>query len=279
MRGTALVIGGGGFTAAAWEIGVLKGLADAGCDLSEAGLVVGTSAGSVTGARIAAGTTLDVLYEEETSGRPDPLDLHISLATTARYLLAALGARSSPASARRLGRFALAARTVTEDEVHEAIGKLLPVRDWPRRPLLVAAVDTATGEVTAFDAASGTGLPLAVAASCAVPGIWPPITAAGTRWIDGGVRSSVNAGLAQGCERAVVLAPIPNVPGPGPKAADEARALERSGTRTALLVPDRAARRAFGRNPLDARRRPAVARAGHAQGIAFAGRVTALWQD
>jgi predicted acylesterase/phospholipase RssA len=44
---TALVLGGGGITGIAWEIGVLAGLAEAGTDLSGADLVVGTSAGSV----------------------------------------------------------------------------------------------------------------------------------------------------------------------------------------------------------------------------------------
>ncbi len=47
---TALVLGGGGITGIAWEVGLLAGLAEAGVDLSGADLVVGTSAGSVVGA-------------------------------------------------------------------------------------------------------------------------------------------------------------------------------------------------------------------------------------
>ncbi len=49
MTRTALVLGGGGVTGIAWEIGILKGLADAGVDLTGADLVIGTSAGSVVG--------------------------------------------------------------------------------------------------------------------------------------------------------------------------------------------------------------------------------------
>ena len=50
-RGTsALVLGGGGITGIAWELGILHGLAEAGVDLTEADAVVGTSAGSVVGA-------------------------------------------------------------------------------------------------------------------------------------------------------------------------------------------------------------------------------------
>ena len=50
----ALVLGGGGITGIAWEIGVLAGLAGAGVDLTGADLVVGTSAGSVVGAQVGA---------------------------------------------------------------------------------------------------------------------------------------------------------------------------------------------------------------------------------
>ena len=77
------------------------------------------------------------------------------------------------------------------------------------RRLLITAVDAVTGEFTAFNAASGVSLVDAVGASCAVPGVWPPVTMAGRRWIDGGIRSPANADLAAECERIVVLAPLP----------------------------------------------------------------------
>src|SRR5215218_11175718 len=62
---TALVLGGGGITGIAWEIGLLAGLADAGIDLSTADLVVGTSAGSVVGAQVACGAELPFLYDRQ----------------------------------------------------------------------------------------------------------------------------------------------------------------------------------------------------------------------
>lgn len=68
-HGTALVLGGGGFTAMAWEIGVLKGLSDAGCDLTAADLVVGTSAGAVLGARITAGSGRTTCSRRRPTGR------------------------------------------------------------------------------------------------------------------------------------------------------------------------------------------------------------------
>lgn len=275
-HGTALVLGGGGFTAMAWEIGVLKGLADAGCDLTAADLVVGTSAGAVLGARITAGERPDDLFAQETDGTAYSPDLRIGLALTARYLWAALGSRSSAGSARRLGRFGRGAVRTGEEEVLAEIGRLLPAAAWPQRPLRIASVDADSGETGYFDRASGVELRRAVAASGAVPGIWPPIAARGRHWIDGGVRSGANPALAMGQARAVVLAPIPDVPGPHPGAAAETAALARTGVRTLLLTPDAAARRAFGRNPLDPARRPAAAEAGRAQGIARAGDVAAV---
>ena len=62
MTQTALVLGGGGITGIAWELGILKGLADAGVDLSGADRVIGTSAGSVVGAQVTSGAPLDDLY-------------------------------------------------------------------------------------------------------------------------------------------------------------------------------------------------------------------------
>ena len=65
MTQTALVLGGGGITGIAWELGILKGLADAGVDLSGADRVIGTSAGSVVGAQVTSGAPLDELYESQ----------------------------------------------------------------------------------------------------------------------------------------------------------------------------------------------------------------------
>jgi len=70
----------------------------------------------------------------------------------------------------------------------------------------VTAVDAATGEFRTFDRDSGVPLVQAVAASCAVPGVYPPVTIGGRRYVDGGMRSAANVDLAAGVERVVVLA-------------------------------------------------------------------------
>ncbi len=67
---TALVLGGGGITGIAWEVGVLAGLAEAGVDLTGADLVVGTSAGSVVGAQVTSGADLEMLFTASSSRPP-----------------------------------------------------------------------------------------------------------------------------------------------------------------------------------------------------------------
>ncbi|MBC8993292.1 patatin-like phospholipase family protein [Micromonospora chalcea] len=150
--------------------------------------------------------------------------------------------------------------------------------DWPAARLLVTAVDAASGEFVVFDADSGASLVDAVGASCAVPGVWPPVTIGDRRFVDGGVRSPVNADLAAGCERVVVLAPTRAAVGPMPRLSAQVTALRAAGARVAVVSPDRAARTAIGRNVLDPARRSASARAGFAQADTVADEVAGVWR-
>ncbi len=179
----------------------------------------------------------------------------------------------------RVGAMALAARTVDEHERRDIIGARLPSVEWPQWRLIVTAVDAATGELVLLDSSAGVGLLDAVAASCAVPGIWPPATVAGRRLIDGGIRSVTNADLAQGCDRVLVLAPLPGTGSAllGPTLAEEVAGLERDG---AVLVPaaDAEALAAVGANPLVPATRGPAARAGMRQGTAVAAAVRGLWE-
>ncbi|MFE9174113.1 patatin-like phospholipase family protein [Streptomyces kebangsaanensis] len=277
MADTALVLGGGGPIGGAWLVGVLAGLAEAGIDPGAADVVIGTSAGAVFGSRLASGVSPAELYERQLSGA-DAIRLPVTLGQTARFMWAALGSRDPERSVARLGRTALSARTGPESQVFDTIGPLLgDVRDWPAREVRITAVDALTGEVEAFDARSGVTLLEAVAASCAVPVVWPPVTVAGRRWLDGGCRSTANLQLARGCRRVVAVAPIPRAVGPHPSAARQAAELSGDGSRVVLLSPDRAARRAMGRDMTDDTRRPAAARAGRAQGVALAASVAEVW--
>ena len=114
-----------------------------------------------------------------------------------------------PAELRRVvGQRALAVQTVPEAERRAVIAVRLPQHGWPSRKVAVVAVEAHTGDARVFDKDSGADLVDAVTASCAIPGIWPPVTIGGGRYIDGGTRSVVNADLAAGDQRILILAPM-----------------------------------------------------------------------
>ncbi|RBY94481.1 patatin-like phospholipase family protein [Blastococcus sp. TBT05-19] len=276
---TALVLGGGGITGIAWEIGVLAGLAEAGIDLTGADLVVGTSAGSVVGAQVTSGAPLEEMYGRQLEPPAQEKVARVGRGTLARYAWAMLTSRGRDVEfRRRIGALALAAEkaglTPTEQERLDVIGSRLVGKDWPERNLTITAVDAATGEFRTFDRDSGVPLLQAVAASCAVPGVYPPVTIEGRRYVDGGMRSAANADLAHGYDRLVVLAPIPR--GVGPLASVDAQV---SGmvSRVAVVAPDQASRTAIGRNVLDPAAREPAARAGRAQAAEAVARVADVW--
>ena len=276
----ALVLGGGGITGIAWEIGVLAGLAEAGVDLTGADLVVGTSAGSVVGAQLTSGADLETLFARQLEPPTGEQAARMTRSALLRYGLAALRSRRDDVGfRRRIGALALAAEraglTPTEQERLDVIGSRLVSREWPDRDLRITAVGAESGEFRVLDRTSGVPLLQAVAASCAVPGVYPPVTIDGRRYVDGGMRSAANADLAEGYDRVVVLAPIPR--GVGPLASVDAQVTGMV-ARVAVVSPDEAGRRAIGRNVLDPAARAGSARAGRDQAAGVAAEVTEVWQ-
>jgi NTE family protein len=275
----ALVLGGGGITGIAWEIGVLAGLAGAGTDLTGADLVVGTSAGSVVGAQLTSGEKLEEMYARQLEPATGEKAARLSRATLAQFGWAMLRSRGKDVEfRRRIGALALAAEkaglTPPEEERLDVIGARLAATQWPGRALVVTAVDAQTGEFRAFDRHSGVPLLQAVAASCAVPGVYPPVTIDGRRYVDGGMRSAANADLAHDYDRLVVLAPIPR--GVGPIASVDAQVTGMV-SRVAVVSPDRDSRTAIGRNVLDPAARAPSAEAGRAQAATVAARIAEVW--
>lgn len=276
--GTALVLGGGGLTGIGWESGILYGLAQAGVDLAAADLVVGTSAGSVVGAQLTSGLlTPQELYEHQLGDTAGEAVARLGAGLVARYAVAMVRSRDPQSYRRRVGALALAADTVGEAERRKVLEARLVSHAWPRRRLVVTAVDALTGELAAFDRESGAGLVDAVSASCAVPGVWPPVTVDGRRFIDGGIRSATNADLASGCKRVVILAPMAFGSGVVPSPAAQAARLREAGAQVLLITPSAQARKAFGRNVLDPSRRAPAARAGLAQAAEHAAQAAAVW--
>jgi NTE family protein len=270
-NGQALVLGGGGVAGISWITGLLAGLAEAGQDVTGADVVIGTSAGANVAAQLGSGLSLDELFARQV----DP-------ALQSRELMAVVdwekfavdmepytaGASTQAERMIGFGRFALDADTVPESERIAVIESRLPSRDWPVRPTKLTAVDCVSGELMIFDAASGVSLVEAVAASSAVPGIWPPVTIEGRRYMDGGVRSADNADLAEGFARVVVISPL-GLDSPLPTfmpLREVLASLKDGGAAVTLISPDEASAAAIGANALDPETRVPAATAGRAQG-------------
>ena len=268
----ALVLGGGGVTGIAWEIGVLLGLRDEGLDLVGADLTVGTSAGAAAGAQVLSGTDLEDLFARQLATDHHELAAELDLELLMRVFGELADGPIDTAKLARVGAHALAADTVPEAVRRAVIEHRLPSHAWPATALRLTAVDVHTGAFEVFDAGSGVELVDAVAASCAVPGVWPPVTIAGRRFMDGGVRSTVNADLAAGYDEVVVLAPLA-----GPTEAQVRVELDelRGSAAVALVTGDEATAAAMGPNPLDPAMRAPSAEAGRRQGRASAGAVRA----
>lgn len=264
------MLAGGGLAGIAWETGVLRGIADESPATAEALLasdvLVGTSAGSTVAAQLGSGLGLDTLFDRQL----EPASAEIKPSTGIEEITELfLGAVTQPGTKaeklQRIGAVALSTDTVAEPVRRDVIAQRLPSHDWPDRVMRISAIDTATGALVTFDASSGVGLVDAVAASCAVPGVWPPVTIGDRRYMDGGVGSSVNLALADDCDAAVVLVPAGrDAPSPFSQgAADEVAAF---GASALGVFADDESLAAFGANPLDPACRAPSARAGRAQG-------------
>ncbi|MET0275042.1 MAG: patatin-like phospholipase family protein, partial [Phenylobacterium sp.] len=158
----------------------------------------------------------------------------------------------------------------------------LPEFAWPDRDFACTAIDAEDGGFRLWTRAAGVGVTRAVASSCSVPGIYPPITIGGRRYIDGGMRSSTNADMAAGYELVVVVAIRVGAEGPmGERAAatleQEVQSLQDGGATVVVIGPDEASLDAFGPNLMDFRRRADAARAGLAQGLADAAELKEFW--
>lgn len=242
----ALVLGGGGIAGIAWETGVLYGLGDSVLDVD---IIVGTSAGSAVAAMVSQ-ISLAEAFERETTPADRPRGQAPPVAKLLEIFMVVQNL--PPEEARlKLGEIALAAETMPEETWLRAIGSHLPLPDWPSRAIAIVAVDALTGESRMFTRDSGVDLATAIAASCAVPGVYPPVTIDGRRYIDGGIRTTTNADLVAEYDEILVIAPIPD-------------ALKLPNAR--VITPDQASLSAMTVNVLDPATQIPSAHAGLAQG-------------
>ncbi len=278
MTNAVAVFAGGGVAGIAWELGVVLGLTETEPKLAEFVFApttgyIGTSAGAAVAAQLASGTPLTELYAAQLSDETAEFDPKLDLSQAIKAFTDAATAEDPEEGRRIVGRIALDAPTVSEEARLVSIRARLPKPEWPDRDLIVPAVDASSGEPRFFDKESGVSLLEAVAASCAVPGIWPPVTIGENRYIDGGARSVANADRAVGADAVLILAPISGqgAVGFGSIPPSEFQAL--SDSAVATVYADSASTAAFGANPLDPATRPEAARSGREVGRREAARV------
>jgi NTE family protein len=296
MTTRALVLGGGGPVGIGWEAGLIAGLDEQGVRLQDADFIVGTSAGSVVGALLALGRPPRDLVAAQVavaaSTRPElrPVQRAADLGPLMEHFRNALTSGKSAQEQRtELGRLALSAETISEEESLATFGRMngLGAAAWPERKFACTAIDTADGSFVAWDARSGAPLGRAVASSCAVPGIYPPITIDGRRYMDGGVGgSTTNAHVASGYDKVLVVSVTSSFSAAraGPYATRLRQRIEREldglragGAAVELIEPDETSLDAFGPSLMDGTRRKPALEAGLRQGRAEAPRVARFW--
>jgi NTE family protein len=207
-----LVLGGGGLVGQAFHAGALAALEhDTGWDPRTAEVIVGTSAGAVTGALLRA----DI-------GAGDLagcfLDAPWSPAATLGIALPSLMPMRWQAALRpQLPRLDLVTRCARLPWFRSPVSSLLALvpdgeidlvphlgflreltgDEWPAAPLLVTATRQRDGRLVVFGDAEAPDMPLvaAVAASCAVPSYFRPVVHDGTAYLDGGLHSATNADI------------------------------------------------------------------------------------
>jgi NTE family protein len=289
-----LVLGGGGVLGEAWMNAVLAGIEDAaGFDARECEGYVGTSAGSIVAAALAAGKRPDArlgsLPEPQTDDEPEGGD---GPGAATRALLAGVAAAAAPVASlalptiapggalvRRLALGRVPAGTRSLGGLGRSIDSLGGHFDGR---LTVSAVDLDSGRRVMFgrpDAPAAT-VGQAVEASCAIPGFFSPVEIAGRSYVDGGAWSPTNmdtASVSRGT-RVLCLNPTGSMAqsittpmgaiglASRSLARVEALVLERRGARVDLVSPDEGSLAAIGPNLMDSRPRKRVIAAGVAQG-------------
>ena len=270
------MLAGGGLAGIAWETGVLRGIADespaTAKALLDSDVLVGTSAGSTVAAQLGSGLGLDALFDRQTAPSSAELNPNVGAEEITELFLTAMMQPNTTKAEKlqKIGAVALSTETVAEAVRREVIAQRLPSHDWPERVLRISAIDTATGELVTFDRNSGVGLVDAVAASCAVPGVWPPVTIGDRRYMDGGVGSTVNLALAADCDVVVALLPQGRS-SPSPFGSGAVEEVDNFRGSAFGVFADDESLAAFGANPLDPACRAPSALAGREQGRRVAG--------
>ncbi|MGY1680836.1 patatin-like phospholipase family protein [Geodermatophilus sp. SYSU D01176] len=286
-----VVLGGGGVVGQAYHSAVLAVLEhDLGFDARRADVIVGTSAGSITGTLLRLGVSAEDLAAwtvkaplsdegdvlRHVAGVPVPElapfnPLHVlrrPLRPPGRHMIQR--ALTRPWQFRPLA----AGMALIAPGRHDIAEQLAALRElegprWPEPDLWVCAVRRRDGRRIVFGRPGTPEVPVhqAIAASCAVPGYFAPVQIGRHAYVDGGVHSPTNAAVlrGRGLDLVIVISPMSGPAGwfPDVYAASrrhaarllgyEVRALQRAGVRTVVFAPGAAEQRAMGNDMMSRR--------------------------
>jgi NTE family protein len=289
----ALVLAGGGAAGNAWEIGLIAGLAEAGVDVTEADLVIGTSAGATVAAQVTSERPPAELYAAILNEVPQPRAggarrersraAALSGPSYLEWSNAVIASAQDPSDMRRKMGAAALQRDSSDGadgaRWRDVVAARLPSRHWPQQRVLITAVDARTGEPVVFDRHSGVDLVDAVAASTSA---MTPYPIGEHRYLNGGYRRSENADLAAGYGSVVVLSPFggrTRMPLEwGMDLATQVDELRAGGSRVETVFPDGGAGDVFDANALDPSTRLQAARGGYDQGQGLAELLAHRWR-
>lgn len=207
-----ICFGGGGVFFVAWQVAYLRSLNEAGIHLDPVDRVVGTSAGSIVATLFTAGRATDFYGELALLAKVPALisvlapsgDLHASQKHALQLFQDAT--TGDPAVASHIGHAALAAQTPSAASMRRNIALVVRQRSWPSPVLHTSTVDTLTGDRCIVAQTSHVALAAALAASTAVPGVFPPQQINDRKCMDGGIcGTGTHLDVLAGSKRALVL--------------------------------------------------------------------------
>ncbi|MCD6679351.1 MAG: patatin-like phospholipase family protein [Burkholderiaceae bacterium] len=265
-----LALAGGGFLAAAWELGALCALSEAieGFEPARLDAYVGVSAGSFVAAGLVNGVSPHRMVQLFVEGDSAEETLEPSRLLRPAFDEWRKAALSLPRGLRRALRSACEAGArhpqaalwqgldellrvlpdglvdgkPAEQELARLFGSAPRTNDFrcTRAPLRIVATDIDSGMPVAFGSPGYERVPIsrAAVASSAVPGLFPPVRIGSHRYVDGALNKTLHASLALDAGAGLVFCLNPLVPFDGSRAG--ARRVSRSGPGAVLSQTMRA---------------------------------------
>jgi NTE family protein len=234
-----LVCAGGGVTGAIYEIGALAALEDRleNASLTDFDVFVGVSAGAYISALLANGVTPSLLFRNATRSAEVRTDIDdLALFRVNAEEIASRLARAPFTVLDAAWNYYKNRHETTLTDLVQALGQLLPsgifqnegLEEWMRnwlskegrtddfrkldKALRIVAVDLDSGTTAAFGGPGHENVPIsrAVAASCAIPGLYRPVRVDGADYVDGGVKKTAHISLAlrERCGLTICINPL-----------------------------------------------------------------------